>query len=198
MSEFWRGQKNIVLLDPNIAACRDWRELFRQLIDSKAWVDFSQGLDIRMMTAEKAEMIRRMKVRNIHFAWDRMQDRGIVVPKLKMVKEATGFGYQRLTVYMLTNFDTTVEEDLERVYTLRGLGFNPYVMVYNKDGFVDCDRNGKPIRLKPENELRKKYTKEQIGHFNACWQIQRWVNNRIIFRRCDRFEEFDRGRRKKG
>lgn len=27
LSEFWRGQKNIVLLDPNMFACRDWKDL---------------------------------------------------------------------------------------------------------------------------------------------------------------------------
>lgn len=46
LSEFWRGQKNIVLLDPNMFACKDWKELSQQLIDSKAWIDFSQGCDI--------------------------------------------------------------------------------------------------------------------------------------------------------
>lgn len=53
LSEFWNGQKNIVLLDPNITACREWKDLFQQLIDSGAYVDFSQGLDIRLMTEKK-------------------------------------------------------------------------------------------------------------------------------------------------
>lgn len=196
LSEFWNGQKNIVLLDPNITACKAWKELFQQLIDSNAWIDFTQGLRIHMMTAEKAEMIKKMNINNIHFAWDRFQDRDVVVPKFKMVKEITGLDYQSLTVYVLTNFDTTTDEDLERVYTLRDLGFNPYVMIYNKDDFVECDKNGKPIRLKPKHELLKKYTRKQIEHFNVCWKIQQWVNNRIIFRSCRKFEEFDRSRRK--
>lgn len=50
LSEFWNGQKNIVLLDPNMFACKEWRELSDQLINSGAWVDFSQGCDIRIMT----------------------------------------------------------------------------------------------------------------------------------------------------
>ena len=48
LSEFWRGQKNIILLDPNMFACRDWKELSEQLIASGAYVDFSQGCDIRL------------------------------------------------------------------------------------------------------------------------------------------------------
>ncbi len=198
LDTFWRGQRNIVLLDPNITACKDWKGLFQQLIDSRAWIDFSQGLDIRMITIEKAKMIGEMKINNIHFAWDRYEDKNIVLPKFDLFKRITGLGYQNLTVYVLTNFDTTTAEDLERVYTLRDLGFNPFVMIYNKDDFVDCDKNGKPIRLKPENELLKKYTREQIDHFIACWKIQQWVNNRIIFRTCGRFEEFDRRKGKEG
>ena len=53
LSEFWNGQKNIVLCDPNILACKDWKDLLDQLIRSKATIDFNQGLDIRMMTPEK-------------------------------------------------------------------------------------------------------------------------------------------------
>lgn len=192
LDTFWKDQKNIVLLDPNITACKDWKPLFGQLIDSKAWIDFSQGLDIRMMTGEKAELIKRMKISDIHFAWDRYEDKSIVLPKFELFKEVTGFDYRNLTVYMLTNFDTTTDEDLERVYALRDIGFNPFVMIYNKDDFVICDKNGKPIKMKPEKELLGKYTKEEIQHFEVCWKIQRWVNNRIIFRSCSKFEDYER------
>ena len=68
LSEFWRGQKNIVLCDPNLIACRDWKDLIQQLIDSNAYIDINQGLDIRLMTAEKAEMLCKLKVKRIHFA----------------------------------------------------------------------------------------------------------------------------------
>ncbi len=163
LDTFWREQKNIVLLDPNITACKDWKGLFQQLIDSKAWIDFSQGLDIRMMTKEKTNMIKKMKIKQVHFAWDRYKDKEIIVPKFKMFAELTGWGYQKMAVYMLCNFDTTFEQDLERVYILRDLGFNPYVMLYNKDN------------IPQENRLR---------------HLQRWVNNRIIFRTCEKFEEY--------
>ena len=44
LKEFWNGQKKIKLLDPNILACKDWKSLLTQLIDSRAEVDFTQGL----------------------------------------------------------------------------------------------------------------------------------------------------------
>lgn len=58
LSEFWKDQKNIVLLDPNMFACREWKDLSQQLVDSNAWVDFSQGCDIRMMTDEKGGILK--------------------------------------------------------------------------------------------------------------------------------------------
>lgn len=164
LSEFWHGQKNIVLLDPNPIACKEWKDILQQLIDSKSWVDFSQGVDIRLMTEEKAEMIKRIRTKNIHFAWDRYEDKEKIVPKLKMFKEYTGYDYRKLTVYMLCNFDTTFEQDLERVYLLRDLGYNPFVMLYDK---------------------------EHIPTGHKLKHLQRWVNNRIIFRTCEKFEEFD-------
>lgn len=163
LSEFWRGQKNIVLLDPNPIACKECKDILGQLIDSKSWVDFSQGVDIRLMTEEKIEMIKQIKTKNIHFAWDRYQDKEKIIQKLKMFKEYTGYDYRKLTVYMLCNFDTTFEQDLERIYTLRDLGYNPYVMLYDK---------------------------EHIPNGHKLKRLQRWVNNRKIFKTTSRFENY--------
>ena len=130
LSEFWNGQKNIVLLDPNMFACKDWENLSQQLIDSNAWIDFSQGCDIRIMTEEKADYIKQMKIKQIHFAWDRIEDEKIIVPKFKAFKEITQWDKRKLPVYVLVNFNTTLEQDLHRIYTLREVGYWPYVMIY--------------------------------------------------------------------
>ena len=166
LSEFWNGQKNIVLCDPNILACRQWKDLLQQLIDSKAWVDINQGLDIRLMTEEKAEMIKQMKIKQLHFAWDRYQDKDIILPKFKMFKEITQIDIRKLIVFVLCNFDTTIEQDLERIYTLRKMGYWAYVMLYNKE------------QIPKGHELRK---------------LARWVNNRYIFATCERFEDYLKG-----
>lgn len=165
LQEFWNGQKNIVLCDPNILACRQWKNLLQQLIDSKSYVDINQGLDIRLMTEEKAEMIKKMKIKRLHFAWDRYQDKDIIVPKFKMFKDITQFDIRKLIVFVLCNFDTTIEQDLERIYTLRELGYWAYVMLYDK---------------------------EHIPKWHQLRKMQRWVNNRFIFAKCKTFEEFKR------
>lgn len=166
LAEFWNGQKNIVLCDPNILACKEWKPLLQQLIDSKAWVDINQGLDIRLMTKEKAEMIKQLKVKTLHFAWDKYEDKSLILPKFSEFKRITDFNKRKLIVYVLCNFNTTIEQDLERIYTLRDLGYHPYVMLYNKDS------------IPKGHELRK---------------MQRWVNNRFIFGKIETFDEYLRG-----
>ena len=163
LSEFWNGQKNIVLLDPNMFACKAWKELSIQLIESKAWVDFSQGCDIRIMDAEKTEHLKQIKVKQVHFAWDRYEDREVILPKFKEVKEILGWDKRKLPVYVLVNFNTTIEQDLERIYTLRDLGYWPYVMIYNKQN------------TKPSDPVRR---------------LQRWVNMRAVFDSVPRFEDY--------
>ena len=163
LSEFWNGQKNIVLCDPNILACKDWKSLLQQLVDSKAWIDINQGLDIRLMTEEKAELIKQMKIKELHFAWDRYEDKDIIVPKFKMFKEITQIDIRKLIVFVLCNFDTTIEQDLERIYTLRDLGYWSYVMLYDKE------------HIPKNSDLRK---------------MERWVNSRIIFATVPRFEDY--------
>ena len=53
------GQKYIKLLDPNLLACPEHMDLLGQLADSGAWVDFTQGLDIRLTNARNVELIQR-------------------------------------------------------------------------------------------------------------------------------------------
>ena len=73
LSEFWRSQRNIVLLDPNPIACPEWRDILQQLIDSGSWVDFTQGVDIRLMTEVRTvgQLFRRLlwmfKVKDVQF-----------------------------------------------------------------------------------------------------------------------------------
>lgn len=165
LSEFWGGQKNIVLLDPNPLAAREWRDNLQQLIESKALVDFTQGIDIRCMTEEKAELLKQVRVKAVHFAWDRYEDKEMILPKLKMFKKATGWGRAKMVVYVLTNFDTSFEQDLERVYALRDLGYSPDVRIYEK------------YRLPNGHRLKR---------------LQRYVNAPWIFNSetCKTFEEY--------
>lgn len=167
LSEFWNGQKNIILCDPNILACKEWKALLQQLIDSKANVDFNQGLDIRMMDEEKAEMLNKIPMKSIHFAWDRYEDKDLIQPKFKVFREKSTIHPHALQVYTLVGDRKrcVTEQDLYRIYWLRDNGYAPFVMIYEK------------YDLPKSHELKK---------------LQRYVNNRIIFWSCKDFEEYKR------
>lgn len=152
LSEFWRGQKNIKLLDPNILACKENRELLQQLVDSKANVDFTQGLDARLVTSKNIEILSKIKVKMVHFAFDLIKDEKPIVEGLKMYKQATTIKEEKTGVYILTNYNTTIDEDLYRIKKVQELGYRPYVMIFEK------------------NKATKKLK-----------ELQRWCNNRIIY-----------------
>ena len=153
--------------DPNILACSDWKDLLGQLADSKALVDFNQGLDVRLLTEAKCEALNKVKIKEIHFAWDRYEDKDKVLPKLKMFSEISKKRphTHSAIVYVLVNHTSTLEQDLERIYTLRELGYWAYVMVYDK---------------------------AHAPHIYA--DLQRWCNNRFVFGSCPRFEDYGKAK----
>lgn len=133
IGEFWRGQKNIQLYDPNIMACRDAEKLLLKLAETKATVDFNQGLDIRFITPEKIDILNQIKTRIIHFAWDDPHE-DLVDDFIRFQQRWACKDTKHYTqVYVLCNFKSTFEEDQYRVETLRRLGYSPYVMVYDRE-----------------------------------------------------------------
>ncbi len=160
LDEFWRGQKEIKLLDPNILACENNESLLKQLAESKARVDFTQGIDIRLTNPDNIELLNKIKVTMLHFAWDNpKQD---LTKYFRRFSEHTKIKSDRnKVVYVLTNYNSTLEEDLYRIYKLRELGYSPYVMIYQKEN--------------APREIRR---------------LQRWVNCRWIFHSVDRFEDY--------
>lgn len=132
LNEFWNGQKNIVLLDQNILACRERMDLLQQLADSKATVEFNGGLDVRLVNDEVLEALKQIRIKTIHFAWDDYRQKDVVVERLRFVHENSDWDHHKITVYILTNFDTTWEQDLERVELMREIDMLPFVMIYDK------------------------------------------------------------------
>lgn len=160
VADFYRGHGNIEIMDPNILANKNRGKLLEDLIATKARVNFNQGLDIRLASDGVAEQLGRMRIKRLHFAWDNHKE------DLTRYFEKFGGAYRRKAVagkmvYVLTNFGSTREEDLWRIYTLRDLGFDPYIMIY--------DKPNAPKEVK---------------------RLQRWCNNKFIFKSCKKFEDY--------
>ena len=161
VKDFWNGQKEIRVLDPNITACREKRDLMRQYVETNAWIDFTQGIDIRLTNEDDIADLNRMKIRRLRFAWDNPKDD--LEDKFRQFHEKFNIkDRRRKTVYVLTNFNSTMEENLYRIYTLRSLGYDPYVMIYDKPNAP------KEIRY-----------------------LQRWCNNKFVFKSVDDFKDFN-------
>lgn len=160
LGQFHSDQKVVKLLDPNITACSEKEDLFNQLIKSKAMIDFTQGLDARLTTDADINLLNQMKIKSIHFAWDNYEFK--TYESLKWIRPQLKNRKNNPAVYVLTNFNTSHEQDLERVYKLRELKYDPYIMIFDK-------------------QFAPKETR----------YLQRWVNNRIIFKSVERFEDYD-------
>ncbi len=161
LSEFWRGQREIKLMDANLLACPDHEKLLLQLAESRALVDFSQGLDIRLITRDNVALLNQVRTKTVHFAWDNPDED--LTRYFRQFLEWTSIKNPRLRrVYLLTNYGSTHEQDLYRVETLRQMGFDPYVMIYEKPTAPPITRH-----------------------------LQRWVNNKRLFYAIPSFSDYE-------
>ena len=161
LSEFWRGQREIKLMDANLLACPDHESLLLQLAESRALVDFSQGLDIRLITRDNVALLNQVRTKAVHFAWDNPDED--LTRYFRQFLEWTSIRNPRLRrVYLLTNYGSTHEQDLYRVETLRQMGFDPYVMIYERPTAPPITRH-----------------------------LQRWVNNKRLFYAIPSFSDYE-------
>ena len=160
LSEFWDGQKEIKLMDANLLACPEHEKLIQQLAESRTWVDFSQGLDIRLVNPDNVSLLNKVRTKAVHFAWDN-PDEDLTGYFQRFLELTNIKNNRRRRVYVLTNYGSSHEQDLYRINTLREMGYDPYVMVY--------DRSNAP-----------KITR----------QLQRWVNNKRIFYTVKDFADY--------
>lgn len=164
VKDFWNGQKKIQCIDPNITACPDKRDLFKQYKQTGALVMFNQGLDIRLIDDDDIHDINTMRLESLHFAWDNPHDN--LEPMFRSFAEKyTGKKRNTTEVFCLTNYEKCSEQEhieraLYRIRILKEIGYNPYLMIYDK-----------PHAPK------------------SLWKMQRWCNNKWIFRSCE-WEEY--------
>ena len=159
VKDFWTpetGKKEIKVLDPNITACREKRDLMKQYLETGCWIGFTQGLDIRCLNDDDVDDLNRMKIRMLHFAWDNPADD--LEDKLRIFADKYRKKGHCKTVYCLTNFENVsvqehIDRALMRIYKLRDMNYDPYLMIYDKPHA-------------PKEIVR----------------MQRWCNNKIIFK----------------
>lgn len=151
----------LTLLDNNAMASPMWEQVAQQIINLNIKVNFTQGNDIRLMTQRNAELLANMRhEKRLHFAFDNLNITKEVVKGINLLC-AAGIHPDRLTFFVLTNYDTTFEQDMSRIKILTDLGAGSYVMIY--------DKKNAPTNIK---------------------HLQRWSNSIPPLRKCCTFEDY--------
>ena len=169
----WVKGDKILLIDNNFLASPKWKEKLQYFIDNNMKVSFNQGLDIRLMTKEKAEMLAKVKYydlkfnqRRLYFAWDYMEYEGDVIRGIKLLLDA-GIKPYHLMFYVLVGFNTSFEQDMYRFKKLNEYGAKPFIMLYNssKDKKLrDFSRwcNKRYYKIVPFEKYNKNLTKSEV------------------------------------
>jgi hypothetical protein len=134
----WINKSKVLLLDNNFLASPNWKEKLQYFIDNKIKVCFNQGLDLRLITEEKAQMLSKVdyrddqfKTKRIYFAWDNIKDEEIILKGINLLISA-GFKPQNIMIYVLIDFNSTFEEDMYRTKKLIEIGVKPFIMQFNR------------------------------------------------------------------
>ena len=131
VEEFLNPESNIVvLLDNNFLALPSHIKKLQKYIDRGWRMDFNQGLDIRLINKENAELLAKVRhYKQIHFAWDLMNYEKDVKEGLRILFNAEIKPY-KIMVYILCNYNTNFKEDMYRYKELNNLGVDPFIMIY--------------------------------------------------------------------
>lgn len=138
------NRKKICLLDDNILGCSNWESILNKLIETDKQFQFKQGMDIRLMTNKKAQLLANCKYDEDYiFAFDNIEDRDEVENKIKIWKKYNVTKGQNTKLYVFCGFDRDNRWDLdfwrndiinlfERIKILMKYNCKPYIMRYYK------------------------------------------------------------------
>lgn len=165
------NRKKICLLDDNFFGCATWKPILQKLMDTDKPFRFKQGLDERLLTDEKCEMLFNAKYDGDYiFAFDKVEDYDLIESKLQMIRRYTESHH--IMFYVLVGFEGTDAGDIEnafkRIALLLRYRCMPYVMRYQSMG-------NKPYEQSP---LRGMYI-----------TLARWCNQASFLKRKT-FREF--------
>jgi hypothetical protein len=134
LNEFWHGQSHLMLMDNAITDLRQAWTVLEEIRDLKIYLTLPQGFNIRTIQPECAHILAEIKIwshSQWHIAWDNYHEKDQVLHGIQILKDA-GIPMWKVMCYVLTNFNTTLAQDLDRIQILVDLGIDPFVMIYNR------------------------------------------------------------------
>jgi hypothetical protein len=134
----WITKQKVILLDNNFLVSPLWKAKLEKFIKNKNKVCFNQGLDIRLVTPEKAEVLSRVKYYDLGFRKRRLYfafDNPVIEPQIHrgvFTLDEAGIPPAHLMFYILVGFNTAFEQDVHRFNVINSKGCLPYIMLYNR------------------------------------------------------------------
>lgn len=134
-------RKKVCLLDDNVFGYLGWKDIFAELQSIGKPFQYKQGLDERLLTNEKCEMLFSSKYDGDYiFAFDNIADYKIIEQKLKLIREYTD---KIPKFYVFCGFDRNDKWDddfwkqdvfdlMKRIQLLQQYHCIPYVMRFNR------------------------------------------------------------------
>ena len=167
LSEFVNANhKKITLWDDNILACKDWKFILGELQETGKKFKFQQGLDFRLLTREKMEVLKDLNYDgDFIFAFDNIKDKTLIIKNLKLWNEIVK---KQARFYVFCGFENLegskdLEDLFERISILMNYKHIPYIMRH-------------------ENYTNSKHEKLYIN-------VARWCNQPSFFK-SKSFREF--------
>lgn len=135
LEEFYDpDRKKVCLLDDNFFGCGQWKPKLQELIDLNKPFKFKQGLDERILTDEKCEILFNNSLydSDFTFAFDNIADYDKIHDKLRMIRRHTDSS--RMRFYVLVGYESIDIEDIRnafrRIALLQQYKCLPYIMRY--------------------------------------------------------------------
>jgi len=123
ITEKYGEKKDLLLLDNNVLASSEFDKIINEIQElgfykgakfkgKNRYVDFNQGIDLRLLTEERMKKLTEIPVKPLRIAFDRysLQDKYI-----KAVRLAAEYGIKYLSNYILFNYDDTPDDFYERL-----------------------------------------------------------------------------------
>lgn len=162
--EFWdKSHKKIILLDNNLLASPNWKQTMNDLIAEGLEADFNQGLDIRLVNEENIAYLKRVKTKQLRFAFDCMSYETSVRKGIELLLK-NGLSPRKISFYVLVGFDED-ETAIARMEILKTYNVDIYPMIYKAE-------DGKEPKLKPASFSLEGYH----GSWHNLRKVQRVVS----------------------
>ena len=127
----------VILMDNNFLYSKLCKEKLQYFIDNDIKVCFNQGLDIKLINDDLASLLfkvkcydRNFKRKVYYFAFDDVKDKEIFKGKINLLLNY--IKPHQIMIYILINYNSNFEEDMERIKICFDFNIDPYIQVYNK------------------------------------------------------------------